>query len=134
MITDILPIKNAFYTGAYAKVANDYPALQPDLKYMARLYYLRSLLAVREFNQVIRSISPSDQPELLAVQLLAKYLLTPSDSFVAQMRSLVDSNDPENKDLHVSAASLYITHGLLEDALVLLSKHNRNLEWYPCFN
>ncbi len=133
---ELLPIRNSYYLGAYAKTLADIQSLPPHAQQNARLIAYKSLIAQGNYPAVINSINPQrDPPVIIAIMILAKLSdairrNTPNKAvFIGDMQELLSQggNALEPSIQYIAANAFYLV-GDLEQALKLVSKSPKDME------
>ncbi|KAJ5361317.1 Tetratricopeptide-like helical [Penicillium brevicompactum] len=126
---ELLNIHSAFHSGQYQGVIDfDTSVLSPENHLPAQVLKLRAQIALGQYDEALAEPSiEEDSPDLSAVKALALQSSGKTDAALQLAQELAE-NYPENNTVQVLAATVFQTHGLSEEALALLAKHQGNLE------
>ncbi|KAJ5901936.1 coatomer epsilon subunit-domain-containing protein [Penicillium taxi] len=126
---ELLNMHNAFHSGQYQDVIDfETAAFSTENQTPARLLKLRSQIALGQTNEVLSSLSNSENdPDLASIQALAQQAAGNTDAALQLTQDLAE-NYPENVNVQVLGAIVLQAHGNSEEALALLSKHQGSLE------
>ncbi|KAJ3303719.1 hypothetical protein HDV03_003592 [Kappamyces sp. JEL0829] len=130
-------LKNQFYVGNFQSVINEatnpsfLAALSVEERLSAKALLFRAYLTHGRYNLVIQDIKPTDPDVLIATQLLAMYLASPSNQkeVANQCKAIAAQVGPAvEPELAVALGTVFTLHGLYEDALRLLAHCPNDLE------
>ncbi|CAG8562093.1 9372_t:CDS:2 [Paraglomus occultum] len=134
---ELFALRNLFYTGAYQQVINEANSRSPlseSANQERKVYLYRAYIAQKKYNIVISDVKDSDIIDLRAVKLLALYLqakdkndATKKEEIVKEVKDIVGENSA-NQTVQIVSATIMVHEGLLEDALRILVRNNKNLE------
>ena len=126
---ELLNIQNAFYQGQYQTVTDfDVTSLSTENVIPARVLQLRAQIASNQAEEAIASAQKErDAPEFAAVQAFAMYATGHTTAGLRAMEELLQSV-PENATVQVLGGTLLHAAGKSEEALMILTKHQGNLE------
>jgi len=119
---------NDFHHGAYSNVLSfSTTSLSPEAKQPARILQLRSKIALGQAKAVLSETKGKSTPEISAVRALAEYTGGNKTNGLAQAEKLAES-ESENATVQVLAGTVLAAEGKVEEALLLLGKHQGSLE------
>lgn len=102
--------------------------LSPENQLPARVLKLRAQIALGQAREVISAVSSEeDTPDLAATKALAQQVASNTDAALQLAQDLAE-NYTENGTVQVLAGTVLQAQGHSEEALLLLSKHQSNLE------
>ena len=115
-------------------------SISESAKLERKIYLYRAYIAQGKYNIVITEIKDTDPIDLKAVKILAVYLQSKSggqasdtkkEEALKELKEVIlnDVTNTLNSTVQIVAGSIYYHEGLFEDALKILSRHNKNLEW-----
>ena len=125
-VDELFDLKNAFFTGNYQTCINEAQKLKlsdPELSLERDVLMYRSYLALKKYRVVLEEVGPSSKPTLQPLNMLAKYLSTPSarDEIVSELDTMMSGDvDVSNHVLLVVAATIYLGSDQPESALRVL--------------
>lgn len=136
-------IRSLFALGNYQAVINEVSSASglysPEAKLEAQTFLYRSYVAQGKFNLVINDINNAE-PSLVAIKLLASYMAdkqkgaSKASDIIQQAHALLeDGANRIHGVIQVVVATIFVQHGLLEDALRTLHSRQKKLEWYLIF-
>ncbi|CAG8614971.1 8620_t:CDS:2, partial [Diversispora eburnea] len=114
-------------------------SISESAKLERKIYLYRAYIAQGKYNIVITEIKETDPIDLKAVKILAVYLQTKSggqasdakkEEALKELKEVIlnDVANTLNSTVQIVAGSIYYNEGLFEDALKILSRHNKNLD------
>ncbi|CAG8594740.1 8176_t:CDS:2 [Ambispora gerdemannii] len=127
-------------SGSYQQVineANSRTQVSEAAKLERKTYLYRAYIAQGKYNIVISEVKDSDAVELRTVKLLAVYLQAKAAGQLDSKREetlnelselLKEPANSLNSTIQIISGTIYYHEGLLEDALKVLMKNNKNLE------
>ncbi|KAF3917872.1 hypothetical protein ABW20_dc0107265 [Dactylellina cionopaga] len=114
--------------GQHDKVIEyDVKTLSDSNKITARVFQLRSRIALGEFEEVVAELEGEDEPELAAVRALAKFNTEELEAAVEDIEELAKAS-PDNATVQVLGGIILQRAGKTDEALALLSQHQGSLE------
>ncbi|KAK9477697.1 coatomer epsilon subunit-domain-containing protein [Lipomyces japonicus] len=126
--SELFAIHNLFYQGAYKDVL-----LQPISGYsdttivQARIYHYRAQIALGDAESVVGELDDTEgSAALAAVKALALFKTGDQDASLEIVEELAETASDDANVQVLGAVVLYLS-GKIEDALLLLSKHEGNL-------
>ena len=124
---------NAFHQGQYHTVIDsDTTSLSASNALPARVLQLRAQIAIGQAEEVLADIEgEDDEPDLAAVKAFAYHAVGNTSVAVSEVEQLVPSSS-ENATVQILGGTVLQAAGKSEEALVLLTKHQGNLEAYEC--
>ncbi|KAI8914640.1 coatomer epsilon subunit-domain-containing protein [Gorgonomyces haynaldii] len=117
---------NRFYIGDYEQLIQILKSSTENMEQRKQLMF-RTLLVLGQYQTVVNQISERDSSELLAIQLVAKYHLGDKIQVTEEAKQFL-RNHETTPVVSVAIGTVLYEQDLLEDALVLVSKHPRDLE------
>lgn len=114
--------------------------ISESAKLERKIYLYRAYIAQGKYNIVLTEIKDTDPVDLKAVKILAAYLQSKSEGQTSETKKeealkelkeviLGDVTNTLNPTVQIVAGTIYYHEGLFEDALKVLSHHDKNLEW-----
>lgn len=103
--------------------------LSPANALTAKVYVLRTRIAVGQAAEVSSELGGASEPDLIAVKAFADYTAGDKQGAVKVAEELATSST-DNTTVQVLAATVLHLEGRSEEALGLLSKHQGSLEAY----
>lgn len=129
---ELVNIHSAFYQGQYQDVVDfDTSAFSPENQLPARVLQLRAKIVLGQPEEVLSEIEGGDTPDLVAVKALAQHAAGDTSSALHAAQELAEKCS-ENATVQVLCGTVLHAEGQSEEALVLLMKHQGNLEAYVC--
>ncbi|RHZ87962.1 hypothetical protein Glove_27g11 [Diversispora epigaea] len=139
---ELFALRNLFYTGSFQQVINEAHknvSISESAKLERKIYLYRAYIAQGKYNIVITEIKDTDPIDLKAVKILAVYLQSKSggqtsdtkkEEALKELKEVIldDVTNTLNSTVQIVAGSIYYHEGLFEEALKILSRHNKNLE------
>ncbi|KAK9468446.1 coatomer epsilon subunit-domain-containing protein, partial [Lipomyces arxii] len=125
---ELFGIHSLFYQGAYKEVIDQSLAGYSDTAMtQARVYHYRAQIALGGAEQVVAELEDTENDaSLAAVKALALYKAGETESALELVEELAETASDEQNVQVLGAIVLYLD-GKVEDALLLLSKHEGNL-------
>ncbi|KAK9455446.1 coatomer epsilon subunit-domain-containing protein [Dipodascopsis uninucleata] len=125
---ELFTIHNLFYQGAYKDVIQQPLSGYSDTTVIqARIYYYRAQIALGNEDEVIAELADTEgDAGLAAVKALALYKSGSKVEALDLIQELADIAGDDGNVQVLGATILYL-EGKVEDALLLLSKHEANL-------
>jgi coatomer protein complex subunit epsilon len=139
------------FIGSFQQVineANSRSQVSETAKLERKIYLYRAYIAQGKYNLVISEIKSTDAIDLQVIKILAIYLQAKTsgsgsgsngsvgdekkkEEALKELREVIlsDPSNAINSTVQIIAGTIFYNEGLYEEALKVLVRHNKNLEW-----
>ncbi|CAK7273183.1 hypothetical protein SEPCBS57363_005525 [Sporothrix epigloea] len=125
---ELINIHDNFHQGRYQHVVDfDVSSLAPENALSARILQLRARLELGDVKAVLAETKGESDPSLQAVGALAEQRAGHGDTAVTTITKLAESSG-DNATVQIVGGTVFQAAGKSEEALLLVSKHDSNLD------
>lgn len=131
---ELLNIQNAFHQGQYQSVADyDISSISAENIVTARILKLRAQVENGQTQQALANLeTEGKEPDFVVFKAFAQFRSGDITAAVREVEKLIESSS-DNATVQVLGGTVLAAAGRAEEALMLLSQHQGNLEAYAIY-